>query len=133
MIQSKSFNPRKILEILSSLFRFEHINIKFLYRHGPGLEIVSYPCVKLYGKYESNPLEVFLGKGILKIYSKFKGKHPCWSAISTKLQSNFIEITLRHGCSIVNLLHIFKTLFYKNTFAGLPFFRGCGIFGENSS
>ena len=133
MIQSESFDPRKILEILSSLFRFEHINIKFLYRHGPGLEIVSYPCLKLLGKYESNPLEVFLGKGVLKIYSKFTGKHPCRSAISTKLQSNFIEITLRHGCSIVNLLHIFKTLFYKNTFGGLPFLRGCGIFGENTS
>ena len=30
-------------------------------------------------------------------------------AISIKLKSNFIEITLRHGCSPVNLLHIFKT------------------------
>ena len=29
-----------------------------------------------------------------------------------KLQSNFIEITLRHGCSPVNLLHIFKTPFF---------------------
>ena len=29
--------------------------------------------------------------------------------------SNFIEITLRHGCSPVNLLHIFRTLFPKNT------------------
>ena len=28
---------------------------------------------------------------------------------------NFIEITLQHGCSIVNLLHIFRTLFSKNT------------------
>ena len=26
---------------------------------------------------------------------------------------NFIEITLRHGCSPVNLLHIFRTLFPK--------------------
>ena len=26
-----------------------------------------------------------------------------------------IEITLRHGCSLVNLLHIFRTLFPKNT------------------
>ena len=32
-----------------------------------------------------------------------------------KLQSNFTEITLRHGCSPVNLLHIFRTLFSKNT------------------
>ena len=28
---------------------------------------------------------------------------------------NFIEIALRHGCSPVNLLHVFKTLFSKNT------------------
>ena len=27
---------------------------------------------------------------------------------------NFIEITLRHGCSPVNLLHIFRTPFLKN-------------------
>ena len=36
-----------------------------------------------------------------------------------KLQSNFIEITLRHGCSPVNLLHIFRTSFPKNTSGGL--------------
>ena len=36
------------------------------------------------------------------------------SVISIKLQSNFIEITLRHGCSPVNLLHIFRTPFPKN-------------------
>ena len=28
----------------------------------------------------------------------------------TKLQSNFIEIRLRHGCSPINLLHIFRRL-----------------------
>ena len=32
-----------------------------------------------------------------------------------RFQSNFIEITLRHGCSPVNLLHIFRTAFLKNT------------------
>ena len=35
------------------------------------------------------------------------------------LQSNFIEITLRHGCSPVKLLHIFKSPFSKNTFGWL--------------
>ena len=35
--------------------------------------------------------------------------------ISVKLQSNFIEITLRHGFSPVNLLHTFKTRFPRNT------------------
>ena len=36
-----------------------------------------------------------------------------------KLQSNFIEITLQHGCSPVNLLHIFLTSFPKNSSGGL--------------
>ena len=58
---------------------------------------------------------MFLRKGFLKICSKFTGEHPCRSAISIKLQSNFNEIALRHGCSPVNLLHIFRTPFPKNT------------------
>ena len=43
----------------------------------------------------SSHSEVFLGKGVLK--------------------SNVIEIVLRHGCSPVNLLHIFRTPCLKNT------------------
>ena len=43
------------------------------------------------------------------------GEHSCRSAISIKVQSNFIEITLWHGCSPVNLLHIFfRRAFLKN-------------------
>ena len=63
----------------------------------------------------SSCLEVFLGKDVLKICSKFIGKHPCRNVISIKLQSSFIEITPWHGCSPVNLLHIFRTPFLKNT------------------
>ena len=59
--------------------------------------------------------EVFLENGVLKIYSKFTGEYPCQSVISIKLLCNFIEITLRHGCSPVNLLYIFRTPFLKNT------------------
>ena len=58
---------------------------------------------------------MFLGTGVLKIYSKFTGKHPCRSAISIKLQSNFIEITPWHVSSPVNLRHISRTSFLKNT------------------
>ena len=58
--------------------------------------------------------EMFLGKAVLKLCSKFTGKHPCWSVISIKLLCNFIELLLRHGCSLLNLLHIFRTPFYKN-------------------
>ena len=59
--------------------------------------------------------EVFLRKSILEICSKFAGDHPCQSVISIKLLWNFIEIALQHGCSPVNLLHIFRTPFLKNT------------------
>ena len=58
--------------------------------------------------------EVFLRKVVLKICSKFTGGHPCRSVISIKLLCNFIEITLRHGCSPVNLLHIFRTPLPRN-------------------
>ena len=37
--------------------------------------------------YRSNRSGVFLVKGILKIYSKFTGEHPCRSVISIKLSS----------------------------------------------
>ena len=68
----------------------------------------------------SSHSEVFLGKGVLKIYSIFTGEHPCRCVIPIKMQSNLIEITLRHGCSPVNLLHIFKTPFPRNTSWWLP-------------
>ena len=64
--------------------------------------------------FRSSHPEVFLGKGDLKICSKSTREHPCQSAILIQLQSNIIETTLRHGCSPVNLLHVFRTLFQKN-------------------
>ena len=69
----------------------------------------------LYRSLRSSRPEVFLRKCFLEICSNFTGEHPCWSVISVKLQSNFIEIKLRHGCSPVNLLHISRTPFPKNT------------------
>ena len=69
--------------------------------------------------FRSNHPEVFWRKGVLKICSKFTGEPTCRSAISIKLLSNFIEIALRHGCSPVNLLHIFRTPFLKITFEWL--------------
>ena len=71
------------------------------------------------GVFRSSPPEVFLGKDVLKICSKFPGEHPCRSVISIKLLCKFIEITLRHGCSLVNLLHISRTPFYMNTYGWL--------------
>ena len=59
-------------------------------------------------KTESSRQEVFLGKGVLKTCSKFTGENPWgnpWSVISI----------LWHGCSHVNLLHIFRTPFSNKT------------------
>ena len=66
-------------------------------------------------KLRSSHPEVFLGKGVLKICSKFIGEHPCRSVISINSQSSFIEIALQYGCSPENLLHIFRTPFPKST------------------
>ena len=65
--------------------------------------------------FQKQPPSRILEKAVLKICSKFTGKHPCGSVISIKLQSNFIEITLQHGCSPVNMLHIFRAPFSNNT------------------
>ena len=62
----------------------------------------------------SNPPEVFLGKEVLKTWSKSRGEHPCWSVISIKL----LCITLWHGCSPITLLHIFRIPFPKKPLGG---------------
>ena len=80
------------------------------------LKIFSYKGSSIH---RSSHPEVFLGKGALKICSKFTGEHPCRSVNAIKLLCNFIEMTLRHGCFPVNLLHIFRTPFPKNTSGGL--------------
>ena len=52
---------------------------------------------------------VFLQKGVLKMCNKFTGKHPCRGKFSIKL---FCKVTLWHRCFPVNLLHIFRILFF---------------------
>ena len=69
--------------------------------------------ISLYGDAEA-AAQVFLGKGVLKICSKFTGGRPCRSTISTKVLCNFIEITLRGGWSPANLVHIFRRRFSKS-------------------
>ena len=47
--------------------------------------------------------------------SSLNFRSSCSQVFSSVLLCNFIEIALRHGCSPVNLLHIFRTPFLKNT------------------
>ena len=56
---------------------------------------------------------MFLGKGVLKICRKCTEEHPCRSVIS------IFKFAPRDECSPVNLLHIFRTRFPKNTSEGL--------------
>ena len=48
---------------------------------------------------------MFLGKGLLKMEQIYR-RTPMPKCDFSKLVNNFIEITPRHGCSPVNLLHI---------------------------
>ena len=66
----------------------------------------------------NNPPEVFLGKYVLEKCSKFTGENTCRSVISIKLLCKFIKITLPHGCSPVNILHIFRTFFLRTPLEG---------------
>ena len=85
----------------------------FMYLHKNDLISSSSNFLLLIDR-SSHP-EVLSRKGVLKICSKFTGEQPWWSGISIKLQSSFIEIALRHGCSPVNLLQFFRTPFLRNT------------------
>ena len=71
--------------------------------------------LQIFTFFKNSRPEVFLGKCVLKICGKFIGEQLCRSVISVKLRSNFTEIPLRHRCYPVNLLHILRTAFPKNT------------------
>ena len=63
------------------------------------------------------------------ICSKSIGEDQCWSVVSIKLLYNFIKIALRHGCSPVNLLHIFRTTLPENTCEQLRLLTWMNVFG----
>ena len=81
----------KIKKNLQKIFRNNHVDnvMKCNMEIGNHLDITENPCRS--------------------------GENPCRRVISINLLYNFIEIILRHMCTHVNLLHIFRTPFYKNT------------------
>ena len=70
-------------------------------------------------KFRQQPFRDVLKKRCYENMQQIYKRTPMPKCVSTKLQSNFIEIILRHGCSPVNLLHVFRTTFPKNTSEGL--------------
>ena len=91
--------------------------------------------LSLFRRQRSSRPEVFLEKGVLKICSKFTGEQPCQSVVSIKLQSNFIEITLQHGCfSVICYIfpeHLFLRIPLDGCFWRQPYMCSIrGLFSE---
>ena len=63
--------------------------------------------------FRSGPLKAFLWETVLKISSKLTKEHCSEIVISIKLLCIYMEITLWHRCSPVNLLHISEHLFIR--------------------
>ena len=68
--------------------------------------------------FRSSRSDGFLVKGVPIMCSKFVEEHSSRSVISIKLQSNFMEITLRHGCSPVNCCIFSKHVFLRTPLGG---------------
>ena len=92
---------QKVASLKCRFVKLVSIVFTFYYRQ---LELLTDINILLKRKYRSSCLELFLRKGVLKIFRKLTGERPCRCVISIKLLWNFIEITIRHGCSPVNLL-----------------------------
>ena len=69
--------------------------------------------------YSGAAIQRFLKKSCSEIKQQIYSRTPMLKCDFNKVASNFIEIALRHGCSPVNLLDIFRTLFPKNISGGL--------------
>ena len=66
-------------------------------------------------EFRSSPLDEFI---INKVSENMQKTHRRTSELKcdfNKVGGNFIEIALRHGCSPLSLLHIFRIPFPKNT------------------
>ena len=73
---------------------------KVFWYHSIVHKLWVFSCILIF---RSSRSEVFLGKNVLKIYSKFTGEHPYRSVISIKLLWSFIEITLQNTFSLEHL------------------------------
>ena len=106
----------------------------FSYRTPPVAASVKNVAALKWQYYEvkSSHLEVFLIEGVLRICSKLTGEHSCQSVTSINLLCNFINITFGHGCSPVNLLHVFRTSFFKNISGWLLLMKSCILLCGNS-
>ena len=74
--------------------------------------------------YRSNPPDVFSGEDVLRNMQQIYRTASMLKCDFNKVVKQLFDLqlywnTLRHGCSPVNLQHIFRTLFTKKTYGGL--------------
>ena len=79
--------------------------------------VLSISTVRNTSTRSSHP-EVSLGKGVLKICSKYTGEQPCLSGISLKLQSSFIETHFGMGVLLSNCCIFPEHLFLRARLVG---------------
>ena len=134
-----SFNVKRSANLLENILKLSHKKwfhaLSVSYNHVPKKPNKKHVSTSNKNSFKLISLSVLLSKILMqilnimaevvlqKICSKFTGKHPCQGEISIKLQNNFIEVTLRHVCCPVNLLHIFNMPFPKTIYGGLLLIR----------
>ena len=63
--------------------------------------------------------QMFSKIGVSQNFTKFTGKHPCWSLLFNKVSglqpANFLKNRLRHRCFSFNFSNFLKTPFWQNT------------------
>ena len=74
-----------------------------------------YLILEFFSLFQKKPPRSVLGKSCSENLQQIYRRSPMPKCDFNKAASNFIEITLWHGCSPVNLLHNFRTPFTKNT------------------
>ena len=100
LLKNSKRKLKAVLDILKSCWHINHVDFWYMQMNHIFSEVAIQRCS--YKKCSENTQQIIR-------------EHPCRSAISINLQRNFIEIVLRHGRSPVNLLHISRTSFPKNT------------------
>ena len=73
-------------------------------------------------KYRSSRPDVFCKEGVLRNFTKFKGKHLCQSLFFNKVAdlrpATLLKKRLWHRCFPVNFVKFVRTLFLQNTSGG---------------
>ena len=120
----KNDESRTIQEGISfndTLTNIERISFKFkqLMRKGNINGVLWLLTNNMNNHCQKEPFRGVLRKRCSENMQQIYRRIPVQKCDFNKVANNFIEIKLWHGCSPINLLHIFRTPFPKNTSEGL--------------